>query len=97
MTFEEHWEKFLDIEKSKTTDRVLQPFEHTQPQGEPLGLQPRHSGRDRRPVICPDNVYGSRNPTQSEQMSNQEFRKITEGVPALSRASGNRPNSPPGE
>jgi Reverse transcriptase (RNA-dependent DNA polymerase) len=41
-------------------------------------------------------VYGSRNPTQSEQMSNREFREITEGVPAPS-GSGNRPNFPPHE
>jgi hypothetical protein len=41
-------------------------------------------------------VYGSRNPTQSEQISNEEFREIIEGVPALS-GSGNRPDSPPHE
>jgi Reverse transcriptase (RNA-dependent DNA polymerase) len=67
-----------------------------QPQEEPLGLQPRRSGRNRRPVVCPDNVYGSWNPTQSEQMSNREFRKIIDDVPAPS-GSGNRPDSPPHE
>jgi hypothetical protein len=60
------------------------------------GSQPRHSGHERRPVVCPDNVYGSRNPTQSEQMSNREFREIIDDVPALS-GSGNRPDSPPHE
>jgi hypothetical protein len=44
-----------------------------QPQEKPSGLQPRRSGHERRPVVHPDNVYGSRNPTQSEQMSNREF------------------------
>jgi hypothetical protein len=67
-----------------------------QPQEEPSGSQPRRSGHERRPVVCPDNVYGSRNPTQSEQMSNREFREIIYDVPALS-GSGNRPDSPPHE
>jgi hypothetical protein len=67
-----------------------------QPQEGLSGLQPRHSGCERRPVVHPDNVYESRNPTQSEQMSNEEFRKIIEGVPAPS-GSGNRPDSPPHE
>ena len=69
----------------------------SQPQEEALGLQPRTSGRERRPAIYPDNVYGSQNPTQSEQMSNREFKDLIEGVPAPSRAPGNKPNSPPGE
>jgi Reverse transcriptase (RNA-dependent DNA polymerase) len=64
-----------------------------QPQEGPSGLQPRRSGHEKRPVVCPDNVYGSWNPTQSEQISNEEFREIIEGVPAPS-GSGNRPNSP---
>jgi hypothetical protein len=64
-----------------------------QPQEELSGSQPRRSGCERRPVVHPDNVYGSRNPTQSEQMSNREFRKIIDGVPAPS-GSGNRPDSP---
>ena len=42
----------------------------SQPQEEASGSQPRTSGHERRPAIRPDNVYGSRNPTQSEQMSN---------------------------
>jgi Reverse transcriptase (RNA-dependent DNA polymerase) len=67
-----------------------------QPQEGPLGSQPRCSDRERRPVIHPDNVYGSRNPTQSEQMSNREFREIIDNVPAPS-GSGNRPDSPPHE
>jgi hypothetical protein len=46
--------------------RLLQP---PQPQEEPSGLQPRCSTCERRPAIHPDNVYGSQNPTQSEQMS----------------------------
>jgi hypothetical protein len=40
-----------------------------QPQEEPSGSQPRRSGHERRPAIYPDNVYGSQNTTQSEQMS----------------------------
>jgi hypothetical protein len=64
-----------------------------QPQEEPLGSQPRCSGHERRPVVCPDNVYESWNPTQFEQISNREFRKIIKGVPAPS-GSGNRPDSP---
>ena len=71
-----------------------EPLPPLQPQKEPTGLQPRCSGHKRRPAICPDNVYGSWNPTQSEQMSNQEFRELTEGVPAPSQALGNRPKSP---
>jgi hypothetical protein len=65
-----------------------------QPQEEPSGSQPRRSGHERRPVVRPDNVYGSRNPTQSEQMSNREFRNIIDDVPAPS-GSGNRLDSPP--
>ena len=60
-------------------------------------MQPRHSSHDRRPVVCPDNVYGSQKPTQSEQMSNRDFGRIIRGVPAPSEAPGNRPNSPPSE
>ena len=60
-------------------------------------MQPRHSSHDRRPVVHPDNVYGSQNLTQSEQMSNRDFGRITRGVPAPSEAPGNRPNSPPSE
>ena len=66
-------------------------------QGGPSGSQPRCSSCDRRPVICPDNVYGSQNPTQSEQMSNRDFGRIIRGVPAPSEAAGNRPDSPPCE
>jgi hypothetical protein len=67
-----------------------------QPQEKLSGLQPRRSGHERRPVVRPDNVYGSWNPTQSEQMSNREFREIIDDVPAPS-GSGNRPDSPPHE
>jgi Reverse transcriptase (RNA-dependent DNA polymerase) len=67
-----------------------------QPQEGSSGLQPRRSGCERRPVVCPDNVYESRNPTQSVQMSNREFREIIDDVPAPS-GSGNRPVSPPHE
>jgi hypothetical protein len=56
----------------------------SQPQEGLSGLQPRHSGHDRRPVNHPDNVYGSRNPTQSEQVGDQEFEELIEGVPAQS-------------
>ena len=69
----------------------------SQPQEEASGSQPRTSGCERRPAICPDNVYRSQNPTQSEQMSNREFRDLIEGVSAPSGAPGNEPNSPPGE
>jgi hypothetical protein len=67
-----------------------------QPEEGPSGSQPRCSGRERRPVVHPDNVYRSRNPTQSEQMSNREFRKVIDDVPAPS-GSSNRPDSPPHE
>jgi hypothetical protein len=40
----------------------------SQPQKGPSGLQPSCSSHDTRPVNRPDNVYGSRNPTQSEQV-----------------------------
>jgi hypothetical protein len=67
-----------------------------QPQEEPSGSQPRCSGCERRPVVCPDNVYGSWNPTQSKRMNNREFREIIDDVPASS-GFGNRPNSLPHE
>jgi hypothetical protein len=67
-----------------------------QPQEGLPGSQPRCSGHEERPVIRPDNVYGSQNPTQSEQMSNREFREIIDDVPAPS-GSGNRLDSPPHE
>jgi Reverse transcriptase (RNA-dependent DNA polymerase) len=41
-------------------------------------------------------VYESWNPTQSEQISNREFRKILDDIPAPS-GSSNRPDSPPDE
>jgi hypothetical protein len=72
------------------------PDSPPQPQEGLLGSQPRCSGRERRPVVHPDNVYRSRNPTQSEQMSNREFREIIDNVPALS-GSGNKPDSSPHE
>jgi hypothetical protein len=72
------------------------PDSPPQPQEGPSGSQPRHSSRERRPVVRPDNVYESRNLTQSEQMSNREFREIIDDVPAPS-GSGNRPDSPPHE
>jgi hypothetical protein len=72
------------------------PDPQPQPQKGPSGSQPRRSGHERRPVVCPDNVYRSRNPTQSEQMSNRQFREIIDDVPAPS-GSGNRPDSPPHE
>jgi hypothetical protein len=65
-----------------------------QPQEGSSGSQPRCSGHERRPVVRPDNVYGSQNPTQSEQMSNREFKKIIDDVPAPS-GSSNRPDSSP--
>jgi hypothetical protein len=55
-----------------------------QPQEGPSGSQPKCSGHDRRPVNCPDNVYGSQNPTQSEQVGDREFEELIEGVPAAS-------------
>jgi hypothetical protein len=67
-----------------------------QPQEGPSGSQPRCSGCERRPVVCPNNVYRSWNPTQSEQMSDREFREIIDDVP-LPSGSGNRPDSPPHE
>jgi hypothetical protein len=67
-----------------------------QPQEGPSGSQSRCSGCERRPVIHPDNVYESWNLTQSEQMSNREFREIIDDVPEPS-GSGNRSDSPPHE
>jgi hypothetical protein len=66
----------------------------SQPQEGLSGSQPRCSSHERRPVVHPDNVYKSWNPTQSEQISNREFREIIDDVPAPS-GSGNRPDSPP--
>jgi hypothetical protein len=40
-------------------------------------------------------VYGSQNPTQSEQVGDQEFEELIEGVPAPSKDSGNRSSNPP--
>jgi hypothetical protein len=82
----------LDGRPGETIPYVPDP--PSQPQEGPLGSQPRRSGHERRPVVYPDNVYESRNPTQSEQISNEEFRKIIEGVSAPS-GSSNRPDSPP--
>ena len=42
------------------------PSPSPEPQEEPSGLPPRCSSHVRRPAICPDNVYGSQNPIQSE-------------------------------
>jgi hypothetical protein len=67
-----------------------------QPQEGPSGSQPRCSSCERRPVVCPDNVYESWNPTQSERVSNREFREIIDDVPEPS-GSSNRPDSPPHE
>jgi Reverse transcriptase (RNA-dependent DNA polymerase) len=75
---------------------VPDPPPPPQPQEKLSGSQPRCSGHQRRPVVHPDNVYGSQNPTQSEQMSNREFKEIIDDVPAPS-GSGNRPDSPPHE
>jgi hypothetical protein len=72
------------------------PDPPSQPQEGLSGSQPRRSSHERRPVVRPDNVYESWNPTQSEQMSNREFREIIDDVPAPS-GSGNRPDSPPHE
>jgi hypothetical protein len=47
-------------------------------------------------VVHPDNIYENQNPIESEQMSNQGFQKLMEGVPAPSR-SGNKPKSLPYE
>jgi hypothetical protein len=58
-------------------------------------LQPRCSSCDRRPVNHPDNVYGSRNPTQSEQVGDREFEELIEGVPAPSKDPGNGFSNPP--
>jgi hypothetical protein len=67
-----------------------------QPQEGPSRSQPRHSSRARQPVVCPDNIYGNQNPIESEQMTNQGFQRLMEGIPAPS-GSGNRPESPPYE
>jgi hypothetical protein len=66
----------------------------SQPQKGPSGSQPRHSSHNRRPVNCPDNVYGSWNPTQSDQVGDQEFEELIEGVPAPSENSGNGSSNP---
>jgi hypothetical protein len=74
----------------------LQTDPVAQPQKGPSGSQPRHSGCARQPVIRPNNIYGNQNPIESEQMSNQGFQRLMEGIPAPS-ASSNRPKSPPYE
>jgi Reverse transcriptase (RNA-dependent DNA polymerase) len=74
----------------------LQTDPVAQPQEGPSGLQPRCSSCARQPVVCPDNIYGNQNPIESEQMSNQGFQRLTEGIPAPS-GSSNRPKSPPYE
>jgi hypothetical protein len=66
-----------------------------QPQEESSGSQHRHFSHDRRPVNCPDNVYGSQNPTQSEQVGDREFEELIEGVPAPSEDSGNGSSNSP--
>jgi hypothetical protein len=86
--------KIVHDERGVELPYVPNPF--LQPQEEPSGSQPRHSSHERKPVVCPNNVYGSRNPTQSEQMSNREFRENIDDVPAPS-GSGNRPDSSPHE
>jgi hypothetical protein len=73
------------------------PLQSPQPQAGPSGSQPRRSGRERRPAICPDNVYGSQNPIQSEQMSSQSFENLMEGVPAPAQVPSSRPDTPPGK
>jgi hypothetical protein len=40
-------------------------------------------------------VYGSQNPTQSEQVGDQEFEEVIEGVPAPSKDPGNRSSNSP--
>jgi hypothetical protein len=75
---------------------VQPPNPVAQPQEGLSGSQPRRSGRARQPVVHPDNIYGNQNPIESEQMSNQGFQRLMEGVPAPS-GSGNRPKSPPYE
>jgi hypothetical protein len=91
------WQEATDHARLERLRQELNlPINSPRQQEEPSGLQPRHSGRERRPVVCPDNVYESQNPTQSEQMSDREFREIVDDVPALS-GSGNRPDSPANE
>ena len=91
-------DQFLSLEQcAKRRECMGIPPIPIRQQGGPSGLQPRHSSHDRRPVIQPDNVYGSQNPTQSEQMSNRDFGRIIRGVPASSEAPGNRPDSPPSD
>jgi hypothetical protein len=68
----------------------------TQPQEGPSGSQPRCSGHVRQLVVRPDNIYRNQNPIESEQMSNQGFQRLTEGIPAPS-GSSNRSKSPPNE
>jgi hypothetical protein len=67
-----------------------------QPQEGLSGLQPRHSGCTKQPVIHLDNIYRNQNPIESEQMSNRGFQRLMEGVPVPSK-SGNRSKSPPYE
>jgi hypothetical protein len=91
-------DQFLNTEEHALQRECMgiPPIPASQPQAGLSDSQPRHSSCDKRPVVHPDNVYGSQNPTQSEQISNREFREIIEGVPAPS-GSGNRPDSPPHE
>jgi hypothetical protein len=48
------------------------------PQEKLSDLQPRHLGRERRPTLCPDNLYGSRPLTSTERMSTREFEKLVD-------------------
>jgi hypothetical protein len=61
---------------NKLRQELNLPQNPPQPQEKLSGLQPRCSGYEKRPVVYPDNVYKSWNPTQSDQISNREFREI---------------------
>ena len=58
-------DQFLNPEQhAKHREHMGIPPISIRPQGEPSGSQPTCSSCDRRPVICPDSVYRSWNPTQ---------------------------------
>jgi Reverse transcriptase (RNA-dependent DNA polymerase) len=74
----------------------LQTNPVAQTQEGPSGSQPRCSSCARQPVVCPDNIYGNQNPIEFEQMSNQGFQRLMEGI-SVPSGSSNRPESPPYE
>jgi hypothetical protein len=66
------WEDSSEFELSYPRQPLGSPFREPSPlpQEGPSGLQPRKSGRERRHVTRPDNLYGDHDPTSTEQLGN---------------------------